>query len=293
MNNFSELKKRVLSNRVNYEKLKKSCLLIQNNKIKKPFINVIVPVKNRLEFAEPLYERFIKSKKWLDKSVILTIVENDEFPKHKKFFSDKDVNYIFVKCDDGDLFNKCLSNNIGALFSVGSKYFVFHDLDILFDDYFFRDLDENIEAQAAKALQCYTNKRVLHCNAKLTEKILEHKSSINNLDDKSKGIYLPGYGSKGGSLLIEKKLFFEVGGYDPEIFAGYSHEDAFFWEKISTKANICFSDHPAIELFHLKHEAQINNNPYFKLMEETYELFLSLDKKEKMNFIKMKKEFLK
>lgn len=291
-NNLSLLKERVLINEANYEQLISSCEFHLNDPNKQPYINFIVPVKNRLEFSEPLYEYFIKAKNKFSKPISFTVVENDEFPKHKKFFQNKNVNYIFIRCMDGDLFNKCLCYNIGALINQKAKYYLFYDLDIIMKSDFFCNIEKNIVKNNPKFLQCYTKKRVLNCGVKITEKIIYNKTNLDKLSDKSVGIKPFSTGSKGGAVLVEKKAFYNIGGYDPELFAGYSHEDSFFWEKLSTLYKPHYCNNPPIELFHMKHETQYSNNVFFPFMEETYNFFCSLNKKDKIEFIKFKKSIL-
>ena len=289
-NNLEELKKRVLENKVDYEKIKKTCFYIKNSLENDCYINLIIAVKNRTEFSEPFYNHFIKAKENFNKKICLTVVENDEVARHKNFFKHKDVNYVFIKNKEGDLFNKCLCYNVGASL-VESKYIIFHDLDILIKDSFFLELEKN--KKKSKAIQCYTNKRVLNLNASLTQKILDNKLDINILNEKSSGIKIPGIGSKGGSILVERNIFYKIGGFDPELFAGYSPEDQFFWEKLNVLTNIFFCDSPPIEIFHMKHENQHVKNPFFPIMENTKELLKSLSKKEKKEFINFKQKLFK
>ena len=282
-----------LHSRFDYQKIKDNCVKFLNYKGEDCFINFILTARGRVNFTKRMYDSFVAAKKEFGENVCFTIVEHSEAPMHSKFYRNKPVNYVYINAAEGEQFNKCLSYNIGVMLAPKSKYFIFHDLDILIKKDFFNKVMENIKRTKSRALQCYTKRRVLNCNAELTNKILSEDVNINFIEEGSDGVKLPAIGSKGGSILLENDLFFEVGGYDPELFRAYSAEDNFFWEKISAVTDISYADEPEVKLMHMWHEPQFTKNPFLYEMENDYLLFKGLPKDKKLKFINEKKKMFK
>ena len=98
-------------------------------------------------------------------------------------------------------------------------------------------------------------------------------------------------GASGGSILVSSELFFNVGGFDPELFTEYSVEDQFFFDKLCLKGCVGFCDYPAIELLHLSHE---NNNRITKMQDwDAFYSFKRLSEQAKTDYIEMKSLHLK
>lgn len=277
----------ILSHKFSYKKiLDESFLNLKDND--KYFINVIIGCRGRGEFLNPLINSFNNAIKNVEKKITLTIVEHNNFPEHKKKIP-KDVNYIWTKGFIDGQFNKSLAFNFGVKYGNDAEYYLLHDLDILVKDNFFQELIQNINN--CSFLQPFGKRRILYMSKELTNEYLEEKIQINDLNEKLNGaepskIKNP----KGGSVFISKDLFEEVGGFDPEMFWGYAAEDQFFWEKVKTISEIKYADNPPIDMFHMWHEpAKIHENPFFLDMEDCWNLFKALDKKEKIEIIKLKK----
>lgn len=283
------LKNKHLKNKINYNDIIDNSVKFLNDNTEQPFINFIITARGRTNFAEPLYNSYLDAKDNFNEKIIFTIVEHDLGPRHMKFFKDKNVNYIFIESQPDELFNKCLSYNIGANVPIQPKYFLFHDLDILIQKDFFKNIAENLKNY--KALQCYCNRRVLNCSPDLTGELISKRINVNNLKEGTLGVHLPMFngqpslGSKGGSILIEKDIFYKTGGYEDSLFKAYSAEDNFFWEKVSVFTEIAYADHPPIELFHMWHEPQYNKNPHLMEMEQDYNFFKALSIQHKEEFI--------
>jgi hypothetical protein len=284
------------SSQFNYRKIKDDCVKFLNYNDGKCIINFILTARGRVEFTKPMYESFLAAQQYFGQKVCFTIVEHSEAPMHAKFYKNKPVNYIYINSTQGEQFNKCLSYNIGALLAPHSEYFIFHDLDILIKEDFFNKVLENLKRTQGRALQCYSKRRVLNCDVEMTEKIINGEVGLNSLEEGSRGINLPMYngkpslGSKGGSILLDSALFFDAGGYDPELFRAYSAEDNFFWEKVSALTDIGYADEPAVEILHMWHEPQFGKNPFLYEMERDYLLFKGLPKESKIEFINEKRK---
>ena len=99
-------------------------------------------------------------------------------------------------------------------------------------------------------------------------------------------------GAPGGSIYVERNLFFEVGGYDSELFLANSPEDIFFWTKIDTINKMYTSENPPIEIYHMYHEPTWMNNPHIHDMENINNTFLQMSLENKKEFIKFKSDLI-
>lgn len=252
-------------------------------------INFIVPVRNRREFSKPLYDSFLKAKDKTNLKVSFTIVELSNISEHKEYCLNNNINYIYYKTKDGEPFNKCLGLNLGALLSNKTKAFLFHDIDCLIQSSFFNNLNENIIKKNAKAIQCFHSRRVLYLNQELTNQAINGTLDIDSLNLDTDGITLPQYlGAPGGSIYIEKSLFFKIGGYDPEFFYGYAPEDIFFWQKVELFDVMHVSNDPKIDIFHMHHAPTSQTNPDLHSMIMFHNQFNQLTKNDKLQLIELK-----
>lgn len=257
-------------------------------------ISLIIPIRGRNDFAEPMYNSFISASEKSGLKISYTMVEHSENPEHSKFCRNNKLNYIWIKSEPGELFNKCLAQNMGAIFSTKSKYILFHDIDCLMQSDFFIRLLKNIENKKARAIQNFTGRRVLYISPYLTSKVVSGDFPIDelsiNLDDITPSNMV---GAPGGSITIERDLFFDIGGYDPELFLANSPEDAFFWEKVDTIDKMHVSDSPDIELYHMYHLPTYNDNPHISEMLDVHNAFKSLTQDSKIEIINLKSEIIK
>jgi predicted glycosyltransferase involved in capsule biosynthesis len=225
---------------------------------------------------------------WADISI--TFVEHDSTLHHEDLCVSSGVSYIGIKCKEGEPFNKCLAHNIGAIMSCDSEWLLFHDVDCLVQEFFFRDLLVNSKLYWSEAFQAFARNRVLYCSEDLTKKLVGGVVSVDKLTIDSDGITVGAEGAPGGSIFITRELFFFVGGYDPELFWGYSPEDKFFWTKVSICETITSCNN--IEIFHLHHEFLGRTNPSLRDMKRTMKEFLGLSKQDRFAIIEYKRELI-
>ena len=93
--------------------------------------------------------------------------------------------------------------------------------------------------------------------------------------------------------MIDRELFFEVGGYDPELFLANSPEDIFFWNKVDTIDKMHISDNPDIEIYHMNHRPTYYDNPLIDDMKDIHFTFMNISKEEKEEIVKIKSELIK
>jgi predicted glycosyltransferase involved in capsule biosynthesis len=220
-------------------------------------ISVVVPVCGRLRYHEPLYKSILEARIFAARElcsrvrISITFVEHDTRPRHKMLV--RGYNYIYIPREKDQPFNKSLCHNIGALFGPPSRLILFHDIDTLVRPGFFVKLLENMKRQNAGAVQCFTQQRLLLCDEKLTEEVLRGRKSVAELSATDEGVTPACSGALGGSICVEREVFFKAGGFDT-FFSGYSVEDAQFYHKAKLFTKFGFCNNPAIELFHLHHE---------------------------------------
>lgn len=256
-------------------------------------INVIIPVKGRKENLEFLINNLQQSISKSSLKIQITVVEYDYEKHHNVYCATKNVNYIFLNSSDlYQTFGKSICHNLASLICERSEYFLFHDVDCAVKSDFFLTLEKYIE-RGIISLQTYCKRRVIHVNEEFSNRIRNDQINVDNLFSFSEGVFLPNPGSTGGSILIKREKFFEIGGYDPELFWNYSPEDLFFFKKLG---NIEYADDPEIEIFHLHHEPIrekiLDNNKEYNTMVILTNLYDELSVEEKKEFFEIKKKLL-
>lgn len=231
------------TNKLNYEEIFKELYFKKPSKDKFD-ISVIIPVRGRLEFVEPVYRHLIRAIKASPLKISVTYVEHSIIAEHLR---NSPESYIWVPCNTDSKFNKCLCFNIGVLKGNEADNYLFFDSDLLVPEDFFLQLQENI----SPAIQTFAGRRVLYANDKLTVKFLAGSFSDAGTNMNHPDITVGQAGAPGGAIFISKSLFYRVGGYDAEFFHGYSIEDQFFYNKVLIYE--AFKSLPEVELIHLNH----------------------------------------
>ncbi len=291
------LKDIVSKRSINYKEIKDNNIFIIKNEETLYDINFLIPVRGRLEFASSMYDSYKNACSNTDLKITYTVIEHSDNPMHSKFCKNEKIDYIWIN-SNGGLFNKCLCYNMGVFYSQKANSYIFHDIDCLIQSDFFQKLSKNIENQNARAIQCFTGRRVLYLNPQLTQKVIKKEFAVDNLTIDLPEVDYPRLGGKimlgapGGSIYCERELFFTVGGYDSELFLANSPEDIFFWTKIDTIDKMYISNNPNIEIYHMFHEPTWMNNPHINEMQNINNTFQQLSIEEKKDFIKFKSELI-
>lgn len=265
-------------------------------------INVIVGFRGRQEFIPPLIDSFKKAFIYYnthngnDKKFCLTFVEHSEKPDSKKII-DNLAYYIWTPGNITEQYSRSFAYNFGVKYSAQAKYYLLHDVDILVKENFFEEVFTNLKN--SKCMQTYGKRRVLYMTDEVTKKVISKEFDINAFTENTKGINLPMFngqpalGSKGGSILVERDFYYEIGGFDPELFWGYAAEDQIFWDKaITLLGEVDYADSPPIDMFHMWHPPSSGTNPLLYEMENYMLQFRGMKKKERMAFLQEKKKLL-
>lgn len=286
MFSFSQIVQEYEKNKIDYNELKKS---LEFNLIdtKEVDVSIIIPVKGRENFNSTLVDHLISAIEFnKEKSYSITFVEHSEESTHRELCKDK-TNHIWIKKTANQFFNKCLAMNVGALFSNKAKYYLFHDIDLLFTKDFFLNIFENLSIiPATSALQTFAGRRVVVMDKDLTGMIISKQKTIDEVIPGNSISYYSMPGAPGGSIFISKESFLNLGGFDAEFFHSYSCEDAFFYHKAEITGGIQGCDNPPIEVFHMEHPRTNGSDNPDKLHQSILNSsFKNLPLEDKIKFI--------
>jgi predicted glycosyltransferase involved in capsule biosynthesis len=255
-------------------------------------VSIVIPVRGRTKFMPPLLE----SIKRIEKdalTIVITIVEHSISPEFQWVIGRDNINYIYLPCMENIPFNKCLAMNVGAMFSSRCNYYLFHDIDLLVNNSFLMNVFANITVNHPLALQTFSKRRVLFCDRELTTLLCSGERTSDDLSVTARGVYDRGkMGAPGGSIFIERDLFFTIGGYDPELWHSYSAEDLFFWDKMNLYTMVGSCDNPVNEVYHLDHPLQQNLNPQFNEMSLRYKRWANITKEEQVKYCEYKSKLI-
>ena len=146
----------------------------------------------------------------------------------------------------------------------------------------------------ARFMQTYGKRRVLYMSELLMEKVIKKEIDYNTFSEETPGISPPKmYGSKGGSVLVERELCIESGLFCPELFFGYAIEDQFMFDVVLTiYGEPTYADDPCLNIYHLYHTPSHSSNPLCLEMDGYYHKFRDMTKPGRMKFIEMQRNNL-
>jgi len=295
---MNQLIEKIIKAKIDYEFIKnENSHVLLFDEAQNYDINVIIGIRGRGEFLDPIIKSFDEAIKNTDKKICFTIVNHSDYAEHLMYCKKRKINYIWTKGNVTNQYSRSFVYNFGVKYGNKAKYYLLHDIDILIKKNFFEELYENLKDY--QCLQTYGKRRVLYLSNNLTKKVLKNEIDYNQFNENTEEVSIPMFagkpalGSKGGSVIISRDLFFKVGGFDPEIFWGYAAEDQFFWEKVNTISQIEYADNPSIDMFHMWHTPSSSSNPLLYEMESNWIKFKNMSKGEKENIIKLKEDLFK
>lgn len=223
-------------------------------------LRVIIPVFQRTFDFDLLMQQWDHALRNTSLSVQVKLVETGP----KRLITDDMLRwpwleYMFVPYfGNGGLFPKGLLYNIGFAHGARSKWVLFHDYEIAVPATYVSQIETMITTnKRLKWAQPYYGKRVCYLDKAVSEEyrrqcltnaachaaFIQHCRLVPNAKQ----------GAPGGSILVHAKAVHAVGGYDDDIFFGYSPEDQFFWDKLATLHPPVYQDDATAVLFHLYH----------------------------------------
>lgn len=274
-------------------------------------MNFYVAVKDRTEFFRATLRNIIIAANNSQTKVRIVIIEQNNESINDKFCEQFHVDYIFIpqeiaQCEE--FHSTALMYNVGYLFAKQARYNFFHCCDILLPNNFFRRLNQNYFHHTSKPfnwLQPFHNKRVILINEDITKRYLDGELAYHCPDSLSGDEIKPeNSGAPGGCICIKSETMDEIGGYCPEIYWGYTSEDADIWVRLETYfgkqkctkthfGNATYADNPIIDIYHFNHPRAQSLNYNFDKMQSYYEIYINATYEEQMEFIKYKSEEFK
>jgi hypothetical protein len=220
-------------------------------------MTTIIPAKGRGNQLRKTVEFLIDSANAVENfNSSIIVVEISANMEHLQLCREKSCSYVWIH-ENTPRFNKCLAHNVGYCFT-DSPILHFHDSDILVN----LNFHQNVKLRNPDSLTA------LHA---LREKYVRNLSEgdSNRLFDgvDIKEIVSETYPpipeefsrrAPGGSIIVGRSLFELVGGFDPHLFTGYSVEDQFFWDKLSSIVEIQSMNEN--DLIHIWHDAERSHN---------------------------------
>lgn len=206
-------------------------------------ISVIIPVRGRIHFMTPVFHHLWNSYMQSNGKLInITYVEYSILPEYLRKCP---TSYIWIPCNPGDKFNKCICFNVGFLYGPKAKKYLFYDSDLLCYHDFFEKLPMDNESY-----QTFKGRRVIYANSNLTTKFLQGVNLDESVTETHPDITIGKPGAPGGSILTTRENFILAGGYDAEFFSEYSVEDQVFFDKLSILGEVKSLDFNLVHLFH-------------------------------------------
>jgi len=292
----------VNQNRINY-----SSVLINKDNFIKPIdsdIQVIIHTDgNKKLLTKNLL--YTKHSIFCSQSRIgITVVEHNTRPTCRLESIESNCSYIFIQKKNFSNLNQesGLSFNVGALASPFVKSFLFlkqnvllpHDFFIVGKNYFNKlNWFQNFHGKRPSCFTQKSNKEImLYSGLKnLYLMPLQQNKNLNSI---------------GLSISVEKKVFFEVGGFDVELRLGRPLEDMFMWVKLLSyekqfsmitnphefekEINYIYPNNPPLFSFVIEYD-KFNENRTNNA-QNLYNLFCGSSELEKENYMRIKKNIL-
>ena len=252
-------------------------------------ITVIIPSGGRPTHLECCIKSLKESQQLTSYRISYLVVEYSTDKESLNFCKINDISYIWIQKSVNDKYNKCLAHNIGYCIS-SSKLLLFHDCDLIVNKTFFENI-KHCKLNKNSVAHCIGNQHVHYINHPTTLKYFDGSASYDDILQDINSYFTPdesNWIATGGSIIVGRSLFERVGGFDSHLFSGYSIEDQFFWDKVTTLVPMKLINENNV--FHLFHEA----NRTTPTNDETHlNNFRTLTKSEKYIYFELCQVYLK
>lgn len=279
--------------KINYGEVIKSCQYIIKPTPQAIHINIFLAVKGREEHLKTCLRYLKASLKNSPINYRVTILENDSTPLHKNIAEANNCDHLFIPLsasNSNNLIAKSLLWNVGFILAPKTDWYLLYDIDMLVDDNFFVILNSYLKDMKDGFIQPYQKRRTLNITPE-SSAFMMNCNRIINFGDITCEAALPG--STGGILGVHHDSFINAGGFDPELFYGYAHEDSAFWLKLECiHPEIIYANNPPIDIYHLWHTHQKSMNQNFSMLERLYRTLFLWEQENKMKYIELKRNIL-
>ena len=226
-----------------------------------PDVLIVIPVKNRHKHLEKLLNCLVPQVHELFANVSIIVSEMSETAEHKELCEKNAVNYIFHK---SSVFNKsCAMNQAYARYPGIPKTLLFHDVDIVMDNGWVKDVLANAKSLLKNKghtwiCQTIKERKVEYVTKENTDVLFtDHKplSELPSMEHEVNRFWFEGKYPPGGSIMVPVELFQAVGGYDSHLYWGYSPEDLAFIQNCRlvgaiTEIDVLQTDARSYHLYH-------------------------------------------
>ena len=217
------------------------------------------------------------------KLVAITVVEmSEEKTNYSSAIEGADY-YLFVR---SETFNKSYAMNAAAT-AVQSTTYMFYDVDLVVEKNWMSWVLANIQRlYEAKGnswvFQPILDRKIFYVDRTVTSLVFSNdittddfRSAAFNQNIFVQPTWYQGKYPPGGCIVIPNTAFAIVGGYDAQIFWGYSPEDVHFLLKLefigiklscAMTAGLSNVSDEGIRVFHLFHEERVTCNKSYELM---------------------------
>jgi glycosyltransferase involved in cell wall biosynthesis len=231
---------------------------------------IIIPYRKRFNNLKVTYESVKCSIENTDIRVHCIVCENSESPEADVFCKNNGIEYIYLPMANGSMFNKSLLFDLAVICGLPSTGYICHDVDIFIPADFWQCVEVNRIHQNVKVLQTFAERRINYMNDVSTSELHNGTKKYSEVTDAD--LTHKGYGAWGGSIYIDRDVYYKIGGYDSWFFSGHSPEDQSIITKIFLKRyKIGFCNSPSIELYHQWHEDVSSHNKEIGNMRRIWE----------------------
>jgi len=250
-------------------------------------LNIIIPVcgreKHLIASLRSLNESIEALGPEASRLVAITVVEMSEEKTNLSSALEGADYYLFVR---SETFNKSYAMNAAAT-AIQSTTYMFYDVDLVVEKNWIGWVLMNIESLYevkgnSWVFQPILDRKIFYVDRTVTDLVFSNDVTVGDLRSTAfngnvfvqptwhQGKYPPG-----GCIVIPNPAFAIVGGYDAQIFWGYSPEDVHFLKKlefIGIKVSCAMTtglsnvSDEGIRIYHLFHEEKITCNKSYELM---------------------------
>ena len=254
---------------------------------------IIIPYRKRFDNLRITYESVKRSMENTRLRIHCIVCEHSESPEAEIFCMENQIEYMYIPMTNSvnmRMFNRSLMFDLSVMFGLPSSGYICHDVDIFIPADFWLCIEVNRIHQNVKILQTFSERRINYLNEASTAELHSGKKNISELGDSD--LSHKGYGAWGGSIYIERDMYYTIGGYDSWFFSGHSPEDQSIITKINQKGyKIGFCNSPPIELYHQWHENVSPLNKDIDVMRGIWE-HMQKNKKFTSDYIEDKKKVM-
>ena len=288
-------------------------------------VNVVLGCAGRRELAETTALYLARAAPRSARRVKIVVSEMGDRPLLRDFARDRDMDYVFVPFSaagtDGQ-HSEALAHNLAYFCAPAAPWYVFHCADVVVAGDWLARLDAYLNDETT-FLQPFSEARLKYLTEAFSKQVVDARGGID-LTPLAAALARGGSqrdprllpdvdpGAPGGSIVVRREDFERVGGFEPEIFWGWSPEDVLLWRKLEflhrdapddprrcppgSVPGGCHEGHATYPrdptyVFHL-HHPRSEPPPRWQVMMQLASSFSSLNAEARQRYLERKREAL-